>query len=194
MDRLNKTVFCAGIIVTLVIGGCDRKEDASVIQAEEVSQSQAAEEAVADDLALAQQVTGRFIVKPGIGMGGLLFGMDQTEIETHLGPPNFKEGDSIFQYTGLAIIGKDGNVYIITCGDATSTTSRHATDCPCQTTEGIQIGSTKQDVLNAYGEPDKQRDANTVPGAKHILYRDKAMIIGLVDDKVYMMNFQKQRE
>ena len=55
------------------------------------------------------------------------------------------------------------------------------------------MGSTQEEVIAAYGEPDRRSDLKHTPGGVHILYKPKGMVIGLQDDKVHYMSFQTPR-
>ncbi len=52
-----------------------------------------------------------YIINPLKGMGGLLFGADQSRIEGILGPPEFMVGEGVYQYTGLVVVAREGRVY-----------------------------------------------------------------------------------
>lgn len=128
-----------------------------------------------------------FIIQPGVGMGELLFGADQAEITEILGEPDFMLGDELYQYTGLVVVAREGNIYSFQCGDAKGPGTRHSEQCPCRTAEGIGVGSSEQEIIAAYGEP-THRSTNR-QGDARIGYRSKGMGLLLRDDKVYLMSF-----
>jgi hypothetical protein len=133
-----------------------------------------------------------FIIQPGVGMGELLFGTDQAKVTEVLGKPDFMAGDGLYQYTGLVVVARDGKVYSFQCGDGNGPGTRHAEQCPCRTTEGIGVGSSKQDIVAVYGEP--TRRTTTQRGDTRIGYRSKGMGFMLRDDKVYFMSFGIPRQ
>lgn len=132
-----------------------------------------------------------YIIRPAEGMGQLLFGADQARIEEILGPPDFMVGEGLYQYTGLVVVAREGEVYSFQCGDANGPGTRHAEQCPCRTAEGIGMGSSEQEIIAAYSEPTRRalRQEDLTIG-----YRTKGMGFLLRDDKVYFMSFGIPRE
>ncbi len=136
----------------------------------------------------------KFIIQPGVGMVDLLLGADQAKIEEILGPPDFMVGEGLYQYTGLFVVAREGKVYAFHCGDGNKYDSRHVTECTIRTKEGIGMGSTGQEVINAYGQPDDQRNVKVLKGGSRWLYRSTGTIFGLYDGKVHYMIFQQPRQ
>jgi hypothetical protein len=133
---------------------------------------------------------GRFVVQPGVGMGNLMLGAEQGRIIECLGDPDFKMGDAMYQYSGLAVLVRDGKVYAIFCGDLNGSDTPHVKKCQYRTTEGIAMGSLEEDVVAVYGEPTRRRDES---GSIVLFYREKNMTFMLTDDKVHFMDFKKPR-
>jgi outer membrane lipoprotein-sorting protein len=133
-----------------------------------------------------------FTIQPGVGMGELLFGTDQAKVTEILGEPDFMGGDGLYQYTGLAVVTREGKVNSFWCGDAKGPGTRHTEQCPCRTTEGIGVGSSEQDIVEAYGEPTGR--TTTRQGDDRIGYRSKGMGFILRNDKVYFMSFSIPRQ
>jgi len=132
-----------------------------------------------------------FVVRPGVGMGDLLLGDADSSIVEVLGDPDFKMGDQIYQYAGFAVIAREGKVYSFQCGDAKGPGSRHWEECPCRTEEGIGIGSSEQDILEAYGEPNMRPPSQD----KTVLfYRSTGTSFMLRENEVFFMAFQKPRD
>lgn len=131
-----------------------------------------------------------FIIQPGVGMGMLCFGDDSSKIEEFVGIPEFAQGGVFFVYPGFMVVAQRGEVYKIICGDDKGSNGRYK--CPCRTLKGIAIGSTEQAVIQAYGQPNtKLHDSSQYSGATQWLYREKGMTIAIVNNRVYMMGFQK---
>ena len=133
---------------------------------------------------------GRFVVRPGAGMGDLRLGDPDTRIVDVLGEPEFKMGDQIYQYAGFAVIAREGKVYSIQCGDMKGPGSRHWEVCRCRTVEGIAIGTPEQDLLKTYGEPTMRR---TEQESLVLFYRDRNMAFWLRNDQVHAMSFNQVR-
>ena len=135
-----------------------------------------------------------FIIQPGVGMGDLLFGADEAKIEETLGPPDFMEGEELYQYTGLVVSAREEKVYAFHCGDIGKSDSPYVTGCIVRTAEGIRMGSTEQDVINAYGEPAAKRNVRLLQGAERWHYRSTGTVFSLYDGKVHYMLFQQPRQ
>ncbi|HCO96915.1 MAG TPA: hypothetical protein DIU00_23755 [Phycisphaerales bacterium] len=133
----------------------------------------------------------KFIVRPGVGMSELPLGADQAKITEVLGQPDFKIGDQVYQYTGLAVIARDGKVYAFHCGDIGKTDSQHVKKCIVRTREGIGMGSTAQDVARTYGQPDNRREVKVIEGGVQWLYRSTGTVFGFHSGKVHFMLFQQ---
>jgi len=136
---------------------------------------------------------GRFVIKPLAGMGELNLGDSPEKIELALGKPDFKMGDTIFQYGGFVVNVRDGKVYTIMCGDATGADTRFVKHCFCKTAEGIGMGSTEQDIKTAYGEPDRKVDNHPLKGGFALAYRAKGLVFGLYNNKVHFIQIQTPR-
>jgi hypothetical protein len=134
------------------------------------------------------------IIQPGVGIGELHLGDPSDKVTKILGKPDFIMGDSLHQYTGLVVVIREGKVYALHCGDGNKPDSRHVTGCKIRTKEGIGMGSTGQDVINAYGQPDDKRDVKILKGGSRWLYRSTATIFGLYDGKVHYMIFQQPKQ
>ena len=93
------------------------------------------------------------LIEPGVGIGEVKFGMSVKEVKEILGKPD-QESDYflVFNRFGLSIETENGVVNGILCMDATDSVPDMKA-CEARTKEGIGIGSTKEEVLAAYGEP-----------------------------------------
>jgi hypothetical protein len=133
-------------------------------------------------------------VYPGQGMGRLRFGQTIEETRAVLGEPDFAMGRDVLQYPGFAVTSRgDGRVATIFCGDLKGPDSPFVRRCRCRTVEGIGMGSSEQQVLRAYGEPDKRISDDSVPGSVRLGYRSRIMEMRLKDNKVYFMYFGSPR-
>lgn len=169
-------------------GKTDQEAEAGKTVDTEQEQTTAQEQ---EQSASAEKDESPFIFELGVGMGELKLGADEAKITEIIGQPNFMVGEGLYQYTGLVVIAREGKVYAFHCGDGNKSDSQHVTGCIVRTKEGIGMGSTEQDVVNAYGRPDFERDVRLLKGAVRWLYRSKGTIFGLHGGKVHYMIFQQ---
>jgi hypothetical protein len=130
----------------------------------------------------------RPVITPGVGIGMLHFGDDSSKIEELLGTPKLIEAE-MYDYPGLSIHAPAGKVYQIYCIDDKKFNGEY--ECSYQTLEGIGIGSTEHAVIQAYGEPNTKVNDSSHYSATKWVYREKAMVIGFVENRAYIMCFKK---
>jgi hypothetical protein len=133
---------------------------------------------------------GKFVIEPFVGMGKLHFGMSREEMIKILGEPQgTSNAPNINDYTklGLTVVLRENVVWGIFCGDKSKPDSDLIKNCRCKTTKGIGMGSTKQQIVAAYGEPTRIVPDN---GLTMMLYKNIAMNFSLRDDKVVYMGAQ----
>lgn len=190
--KQGKLLIC--LLICLMTLGCGSKEDDDQKETTNQEASTVKESTINDEQALpAGAAANKFIVEPGVGIGEVHFGDRLDKAKQIMGKPTFQQ-ENVLQYSGLAITARDGNVLMIACGDMNKPDSKHVKECPYKTTEGIGMGSSMQEVIQAYGEPVRKRVNRVIPGAVTIGYSAKGMSIGLHNDKVYFMTFQKPRQ
>jgi hypothetical protein len=160
--------------------------DEAVVEQEEKTTTQEQEQS-----APAEKDLNPFIFELGVGMGRLKLGADEANITEFLGSPNMMLGEGMYQYDGFWIWAKERKVYAFHCGDGNKSDSQHVEKCIVRTREGISMGSTEQDVINAYGQPDSKHDFKLLKGAVRWFYRDKGTVFGLHGGKVHFMLFQQ---
>lgn len=100
---------------------------------------------------------------PGVGVGRIRFGMSSQEISEILGEPEFVQHDSYLCYPskGLQFIvgGNELQTIIANPGDAPSLVQH---DFPGRTDKGMGIGSTMEQLMEAYPNL-KPRHYNGIP-------------------------------
>ncbi|MFN0055051.1 MAG: hypothetical protein ACKV0T_23000 [Planctomycetales bacterium] len=141
--------------------------------------------------ALSAEEGARLIMKPGVGVGEVKFGMTRDQIVGILGEPEFTLHKVYLNYPsmGLQFVlqGPEGNetlgLIIANPWDAASLTRR---DFPGETSKGIRIGSSVQQVHDAYGKPDPAHPGDKAPpDGPHIArYGKQSLMFGFVDGKV----------
>lgn len=129
------------------------------------------------------------MIIPRQGVGNLEFGMSQIEMERILGKPERAMGMA-YEYPGkgMAVLGsKDFAVGAIVFGDMNSPNSPLINACQYKTEKGIGMGSTTQDIVNAYGEPSSVKPMGQL---KMLSYKQLEATFTLYDDKVIHMQFR----
>ena len=115
------------------------------------------------------------LVEPGVGVGGVHGGMTAQEVIAELGAPSRTNGNRlVYSQWGLWVgLGKDdGNVVNLQCRD---TFAGH-------TKEGIGIGSSRAEIIQAYGKPRAQKTPK--PGQETLVYGKLRTRFFLKDDKL----------
>ena len=125
------------------------------------------------------------LIRPGIGVGKIEFGMTVQQMKDILGKPDVAGTGISYMYTSLGIeIVAKGKVTIsaILCGNPSNRKDLPMLKameeaCKFKTAEGIGIGSTEVQVLKAFGQPTRRRDDT-------LLYKNKRISFSLANDKV----------
>ncbi len=125
------------------------------------------------------------LIRPGLGVGPVRFGMTIGEMKECLGEPDIAATGVSFVYAdlGIEVVTRDEQVHSINCVD-------HIKDAPevkaCQhkTSEGIGIGSTESELIAAYGEPYKR-------GSSGLMYNELGMRFELDEDQVKLIGVLK---
>ncbi|MHC4336812.1 MAG: hypothetical protein ACYSTG_02530, partial [Planctomycetota bacterium] len=141
---------------------------------------------------IAQRTGKTFVVEPLVGIDKVRFGMTVEEMKKILAEPQNTRG-IIHEYrdVGLAILTlRNNTVTMITCGDRRGADSPLVKDCRCRTKKGIRIGSSKEDIIKAYGEPSLTQQ--TRDNAVTLSYDQLNSDFMLRDDKVTYMVFRAE--
>lgn len=92
------------------------------------------------------------IIEPSVGIGRVTFGMTSKEVREIFGEPDLKMRDSLtYDGLGLSIYIYKGLVKGITCRGVSG--DPEVKPCTARTSKGIGIGSTREQIIEAYGEP-----------------------------------------
>jgi hypothetical protein len=125
-----------------------------------------------------------FVIEPGVSIGPVHSGMTIQQMVAGLGEPN-RTNDSVLEYLNLGfevVPDKEGVVETVMCvkkaGPFTTAFGGH-------TKEGIGIGSSRADVINAYGEPTATGPIDGEPGLGVLKYRKLGLVFGIGDGKVF---------
>lgn len=98
-------------------------------------------------------------LEPGVGFGDLRVGSTQAEVEALVGPPERRQGDA-WEYPacGFAVVfDREGRAQRIFGGDGTGGGPELAERFTVRTEGGVGIGSSRQEVVSAFGEPAEAR-------------------------------------
>jgi hypothetical protein len=129
-----------------------------------------------------------YVVEPLVGIDKVRFGMTVEEMKEILGEPKKSRGP-LHEYrdAGFAIFAIGDAVKIIACGDRGRADSPLVENCKCRTDKGIGMGSSREDIIEAYGEPSS---TDTLPnGAIMLSYEPLKSEFLLMQDNVIYMSF-----
>ena len=167
--------------ITFFITGCKKtKEQAPDAPNESFAPASQAEESDSD-----------LLIQPGIGVGKVKFGMTVEKMKDILGKPDVDATGISYLYSslGIEIIAMDHTtIDRISCGNpenkSDSIIKVMEQACKFKTAEGIGIGSTEAQVIEAYGEPTNRR-------GNRLMYKDKRISFTLAEDKIIGIFLQK---
>ena len=124
------------------------------------------------------------LINPGVGVGKIKFGMTVQQMKDILGKPDIAATGISYMYTslGIEVVAKDKTtISSILCGNPNNinlpVVKAMEETCKFKTAEGIGIGSTKVQIIKAFGQPMGRRD-------NRLLYKDKRISFTLADGKV----------
>jgi len=133
------------------------------------------------------------IIEPLVGIGPVKFGMPKEEVIKHFGPPDRVSADGTkLQYVssrGLSFtVDSELGLQEIGCWSEGMLPSR-VTTFAGKTKEGIGIGASEEEIVAAYGQPDR-----TSTGSKGViqnLHYDKLSAkFSLKEDKLMTMTLE----
>jgi hypothetical protein len=139
------------------------------------------------------------IIEPGVAIGPVREGMTIQQVVAELGEPDRKK-DSELDYLdlGLSVLGKGGVAHIVLCvnpsgqaGPGSPSAHLSKKQGPFKkafaghTKEGIGLGSSRADVIHAYGEPTAVEDGGDGwPNSEVLRYRPLGLYFRLQDGGV----------
>jgi len=117
-------------------------------------------------------------IEPGVAIGSVHSGMTIPQVIEQLGQPDqTNDSELIYSQLGLQVApGSGGQVYRVTIAHPFAGHSK----------EGIGIGSTRADVIRAYGEPTVAKPGTS--GYESLRYSKFGLVFQLHDGKADMMS------
>jgi hypothetical protein len=126
------------------------------------------------------------VIEPGVSIGPVHSGMTMEQVVAELGEPEQKQ-NSALEYVNLGILvvpGKDGHVQMVLCVDS-SKGEPFTKSFAGHTKEGIGIGSSRADVIKAYGQPTATQSMGGNSGFEELRYKSQGLMIEIKTGKVY---------
>lgn len=126
-------------------------------------------------------------IEPNVAVGPVHAGMPVQDVVAKLGEPERRTANALeYTHMGFAVMpGPDGTVRIVMCGDVTGINGPLVKAFTGRTKEGIGLGSTREDLVKAYGEPTSSEKLRG--GTESIRYNPMGMTFTLEAGKVYHM-------
>lgn len=126
-------------------------------------------------------------IEPNIAVGTIKAGMHVKDVVAQMGEPERRTANALeYTHLGFAVMpSPDGVVQVVMCGDVTGLRGPLVKAFTGKTKEGIGLGSTKDELLKAYGEPNSAEKLRG--GAESIRYDNLGMTFTLEGGKVYHM-------
>jgi hypothetical protein len=106
-------------------------------------------------------------IEPTVGIGKVKFGMARDEIVAILGEPDFTQHNIYLNYPSLGLqlvlVGREPDKLGLIIANPMDLDALTRNEFPGQTDKGIRIGSTRKEVIAAYGKfsPPKAEDKQT---------------------------------
>ena len=181
-----KTYEWIVISACLVVAGlgCDESEEQSAVP-QETTTAEPEEVETIEEHSESRQATQTAAptktattIELGVRVGPVAIGMEMKEVRKLLGKPD-SESDLSLLYAeeGIKVVSKDGvKVMNIVCFSEVQGLP-NAQPCQYKTTEGIGIGSSRAEVIEAYGAPSHERSGRLV-------YKDLRSVFSMEDDRV----------
>jgi hypothetical protein len=126
-------------------------------------------------------------IEPNVAVGPVRAGMRVQELVAKLGEPDRRTANAL-EYTrlGFAVMpGPEGSVHVVMCGDVTGINGPLVKAFTGRTRDGIGLGSTREDLVKAYGEPTASEKLRG--GTESIRYDPLGITFTLEAGKVYHM-------
>jgi hypothetical protein len=129
-----------------------------------------------------------YILEPLVGIDKVAFGMTVDQMKQVLGEPQRTRVPwQEYLDDGFAIFAMNDAVEMIVCGHRRDPDAGRVKNCKVRTKKGIGMGSSNDDIIQAYGAPDVTERTNS--GAIKLTYGSLMSEFLLMNDKVFYMSF-----
>ena len=193
-----------GVVLALGTGGCKKDADTADTSSSgnpSYSASPVRQGATTTD-AVPGEPTGKstdiaFVIEPLVGTKDVRFGKRVDRLTEIFGRPSAVRGNSIHEYAAHGFsIATDGGRKIeqILCGSAPSFPKPEWVErCKFRTKEGILMGSSRADIVSAYGTPESEKPLRGNPNTSFLRYGEMDAGFLLIDDELVYMAFGSKR-
>lgn len=182
-----KIVTAIAVIWIFFVIGCEKSQSPEPTRSQDATRNEGAS---IDTYETSDAVSGTsLVIIPGQGVGELRFGMSQIEMEKILGKPERTMGNANeYLIKGMAVLGsKYSAVGAILFGDMNNPESPLVKACKFKTDKGIGMGSTLDDLHEAYKDPSSVKPMGK---GKMVSYKQLGATFTLQNDKVIHMQFR----
>jgi hypothetical protein len=126
-------------------------------------------------------------IEPNVAVGPVRAGMRVQELVAKLGEPDRRTANALeYTHLGFAVMpGPEGAVHVVMCGDVTGINGPLVKAFTGRTRDGIGLGSTREDLVRAYGEPTASEKLRG--GTESIRYDPLGITFTLEAGRVYHM-------
>ena len=129
-----------------------------------------------------------YTLEPLVGIDKVAFGMTVDQMKEVLGEPQRTRVPwQEYIDDGFAIFAMNDAVEMIVCGHRRDPNAGRVKNCKVRTKKGIGMGSSSDDIVQAYGAPDLTE--RTPDGAIKLKYGSLMSEFMLMNDKVFYMSF-----
>jgi hypothetical protein len=133
-----------------------------------------------------------YVVEPLVGIDKVRFGMTVEQMKEVLGEPQMARPPlQEYQDAGFAIFALRDAVEMIACGHMRNPDAELVRNCKVRTNKGIGMGSSREDIILAYGQPSSTESKQLRIGGSAVALRYDSLNsqFMLMNDKVFYMSF-----
>jgi hypothetical protein len=136
------------------------------------------------------------MIQPGVSFGAVRSGSTMQDVINSLGEPEERNERQLKYFNlGLVVDIKSNAVHTISCLQGSTQDGVVKKSFAGHTQEGIGLGSSKEDIVAAYGEPTAVESDPKAPDIEVLRYKPLGLFFMLRDGKVLVMSviFQTQK-
>jgi hypothetical protein len=125
------------------------------------------------------------VIVPNVSVGPIKAGMSEAEVVALLGQADTNHQRTLEYWNlGVWVNFQEGRVHIVMCVDPSAEQSSFKKAFVGHTQEGIAIGSSRAEILQAYGEPSKTETSEATPGVEILRYHKQGLFLSLRGGKL----------